>query len=157
MMFGWKTSIAMAAACAVGVVGGATYAKATRPEYVMVAAGASKFSPLDPANPAGVQLAVLAGDIKTGPVAIELKLPKGGPPVHWHTSDYYAMTLEGNTKHWLPGKEGEARSNPPGTFWFQPGGATGAHGDECLSDSCRVFVFFPGKFDFTPAAAPVKK
>ena len=32
------------------------------------------------------------------------------------------------------------------------GGATGAHGDECLSDSCTLFIFMPGKFDVTPVA-----
>lgn len=155
MSNGWKVSIAMAAACAVGVVGGVTYAKA-KAEYVLVPAGGAKFAPVDPSNPGGPQIAVLSGDPRTGPVAFELKLAKGAPPVHWHSSDYYALTIEGNTKHWLPGKEAEARSNPAGSFWFQPGGATGAHGDECLSDTCIIFVYMPGKFDFTPAA-PAKK
>lgn len=105
-------------------------------------------------------MAVLSGDPRTGPVGLLLKLPKGAAPLHWHSSDYYAITLEGNTKHWLPGKDAEAQSNPPGTFWFQPGGPTGPHGDECLSDSCVIFVQMPGKFDFTPAAdakAPARK
>jgi hypothetical protein len=46
----------------------------------------------------------------------------------------------------------DAKENAAGTFWFQPGGPTGSHGDECASDSCTVFIFMPGKFDFTPAA-----
>lgn len=158
MRIGWKTSVPVVAAFAVGIAGGITYAKA-KADYVLVPAGAAKFAPLDPKNPGGIQMAVLSGDPKTGPAAFELKLPKGPAPIHWHSSDYYAVTLDGNTRHWLPGKEADARSNPPGTFWFQPGGATGPHGDECLSDSCTVFIFMPGKFDFTPAAdkAPAHK
>jgi hypothetical protein len=156
MNIGWKTCVAVVAAGALGVAGGITYAKA-KLDYTLVPAGSAKFGPLDPKNPGGAQIAVLSGDPQSGPVACLLKLPKGAAPLHWHTSDYYAITVDGNTKHWLPGKEAEAKSNAPGTFWFQPGGATGVHGDECLSDSCTVFVYMPGKFDFTPAAAPAKK
>jgi hypothetical protein len=158
MRIGWKTSVTVATAFTLGIAGGITYAK-TKLEYTLVPAGSAKFAPVDPKNPGGIQMAVLSGDPKTGPAAFLLKLPKGPAPIHWHSSDYYALTIEGNTKHWLPGKEAEAKSNPPGTFWFQPGGATGPHGDECLSDSCVIFVQMPGKFDFTPVAdkAPAKK
>ena len=148
----WKTSIYVVAALAIGAMGGATYAKESRRDYVMVTTGNAKFTPLDPSNPGGVQQAVLAGDPRTGPAAFFVKLPRGPAPLHWHSSDYYALTVEGNSKHWIPGKEGEAKSNPPGTFWFQPGGTAGQHGDECLSDSCTTFIFMPGKFDFTPIA-----
>ena len=148
MRIGWKTSVLVVAAFAVGIAGGMTYAKG-KAEYVLVPTGGAKFAPVDPKNP-GFQMAVLSGDPKTGPVAFEIKLAKGAAPRHWHSSDYSALTIEGNTKHWLPGKEAEAQSNPPGTFWFQPGTAAGPHGDECLSDSCTIFVFMPGKFDFTP-------
>jgi hypothetical protein len=160
MRIGWKVSITAGFAFALGIAGGVTIAKTAKPEYVLVPAGGAKFSPVDPKNPAGIQMAVLSGDPKTGPTAFLLKLPKGPAPLHWHSSDYYAWTIEGNTRHWLPGKDAEAKPNPPGTFWFQPGGATGAHGDECLSDSCTVFIQMPGKFDFTPVAdkaAPAKK
>jgi hypothetical protein len=154
MRIGWKTSITVITAVALGaVVGGVTVAKTAKPEYVLIPGSEAKFSPLDPKNPNGFQMAVLSGDPKTGPVAFELKIPKGAAPIHWHSSDYYALTIEGNTKHWLPGKEAEAKSNPPGTFWFQPGGASAPHGDECLSDGgCKAFIFMPGKFDFTPVA-----
>jgi hypothetical protein len=158
MRIGWKTSVMVVAAFAVGIAGGITYAKAKQ-DYVLVPAATAKFAPVDPKNPGGIQMAVLSGDPRTGPVAFELKLPKGPAPIHWHSSDYYAWTVEGNTKHWLPGKEADAKPNPPGTFWFQPGGATGPHGDECLSDSCTIYIFMPGKFDFTAVAdkGPAKK
>ena len=151
MRIGWKTSVTVVAAFALGALGGVTVAKTAKPEYNLIPSGGAKFSPLDPKQPDGFKMAVLSGDPKTGPVAFLLKLPKGPAPIHFHSSDYYAWTVEGNTKHWLPGKEAEAKSNPAGTFWFQPGGATGPHGDECLSDGgCTAFVVMPGKFDFTP-------
>jgi hypothetical protein len=160
MRIGWKTTATVVTAFALGIAGGVTYAKSAKPEYVLVPAGGAKFAPLDPKNPGGAQMGVLSGDPKTGPVAFLLKLPKGAAPIHWHSSDYYAFTIEGTTKHWLPGKEAEAKANPAGTFWFQPGGPTGPHGDECVSDGCLAFIYMPGKFDFTPvtdAKAPAKK
>jgi hypothetical protein len=161
MRSGWKTSVTVIAALTVGVLGGVTVAKGTKPEYVLVPAGSSKFSPVDPKNPGGIQMAVLSGDPKTGPAAFLLKLPKGPAPIHWHSSDYYAWVVDGKTKHWLPGKEADAKEGGTGTFWFQPGGATGPHGDECLSDSCTIYIMMPGKFDFTPVAdaktPPAKK
>jgi hypothetical protein len=155
MRIGWKISVTVIAALVLGVAGGVTIAKTAKPEYVLVPPGATKFAPVDPKNPGGIQMAVLSGDPRTGPTAFLLKLPKGPAPLHWHSSDYYAWTVEGNTRHWLPGKDAEAKPNPPGTFWLQPGGsAAGAHGDECLSDSCTIYIQMPGKFDFTLVDAP---
>lgn len=161
MRIGWKTSVAVVAAFTTGIAGGFAVAKTAKPEYVLVPAGSAKFAPVDPKNPASPQMAVLSGDPKTGPVAFLLKLQKGPSPLHYHTSDYYAFTIEGTTKHWLPGKDAEAKANPANTFWFQPGGAAGSHGDECVSDTCIAFIYMPGKFDFAmapaPKAAPPKK
>ncbi len=159
MRIGFQTTVMVVAALAVGVLGGVTIAKTAKPEYTLVPSGSAKFGPLDPKNPGGAQMAVLSGDPKTGPVAFLLKLPKGSAGIHWHSSDYYAWTVEGKSKHWLPGKEADAKENGPGAFWFQPGTAAGPHGDECLTDTCTVFVMMPGKFDFTPVAdkAPAKK
>jgi len=162
MRIGFQTTVTVVAAFAVGVLGGVTIAKTAKPDYALIPSGTAKFAPVDPKNPGGIQMAVLSGDPKTGPVAFLLKLPKGPAPIHWHSSDYYAWTVEGNTRHWLPGKDADAKSNPPGTFWFQPGGsAAAAHGDECLSDSCTAYIMMPGKFDFTPVAdakaPPAKK
>lgn len=157
MRIHWKTALVTAGAFAAGIIGGVTYAKGSKPEFTLVPAGSAKLAPLDPKNPGGIQLALLSGDAKTGPMAFLLKVPKGPAPIHWHQSDYYAFTIEGNTKHWLPGKEADAKPNPPGTFWFQPGGsAATAHGDECLSDSCTLFLYMPGRFEFT-VVPPAKK
>jgi hypothetical protein len=158
MRTSWKVSGIAVAAFGLGIAGGFTYAKQGKLEYTMTPAGTAKFAPVDPKQPAGIQMAVLSGDPKTGPVAFLLKLPKGPAPMHWHSSDYYAWTVEGQSKHWLPGKEADAKPNGPGAFWAQPGGsAATTHGDECLSDSCTVYIYMPGKFDFTPAKTDEKK
>jgi hypothetical protein len=55
------------------------------------------------------------------------------------------------------GKGADAKPNPPGMFCFQPGGsAATAHGDECLSNGCTLFLYMPGKFEFT-VVPPAKK
>jgi len=146
------TSCAVLGALALATTGAAD-AKGAKPPYVLVPAGSAKFAPLDPRAPHGPQLAVVSGDLKAGPVSVLLKLPRGAEPIHWHTSDYTAVLVEGSAKHWLPGHEADAVANPPGTAWFQPGGsAATAHGDECVSDSCTVFVYLPRGMDFTPVA-----
>ena len=143
----WKLGVVAALSLAIGGVSSA----GPKPEYALVPPSAAKLVPLNPKNPQGGQMAVLSGDPKTGPVALMLKLPKGTSPVHWHTSAYYAVTVEGTTRHWLAGKEAEARDNPPGTFWYQPGGdASTTHGDACVSESCTLFVYMAGKFDVQP-------
>jgi hypothetical protein len=149
----------------VGVVGlvtlglGAVAIAKPKQEYTIVPPGTAKFAPADPKQPKGMQISVVSGDPMSGPVALFLKLPKGAAPIHWHSSDYTAIIVEGSAKHWLPGKEADAKANGPGTAWFQPGGdAKAAHGDECVSDSCTIFITMPGKFDMTvvPAATPAK-
>jgi quercetin dioxygenase-like cupin family protein len=129
-----------------------------RHPYVMVPAGAANFVLLDPKKPQGLQQAVLSGDPKVGPVAFVMKFPRGRLPMHYHSSDYYGWVVEGKMKHWLPGHEGEAKENPPGTFWFQPGGPDAVHDDECVSDSCQLYVYMTGKFDAFPVteSAPSK-
>jgi quercetin dioxygenase-like cupin family protein len=149
MRIDWKT-IALTATV---ITTGAAYAD-KKAEYNIVPAGTAKFAPADPKMPAGPQVSIVSGDPKTGPVTLFLKLPKGPAPIHWHTSDYSAVILEGKAKHWLPGKEADAKEVGPGTAWFQPGGsAKEAHGDECLTDSCLVFIVMPKKFDFTVVPA----
>jgi hypothetical protein len=137
---------------AILAAGRVAYSTPAKDPYVMVPAGAAKFMPLDPKNPHGLQQAVLSGDPKVGPVAFIMKFPKGRLPLHFHSSDYYALVVEGKMKHWLPGQEAEAKANPPGTFWFQPGGADAVHDDECLSERCQLYVYMTGKFDAIPVA-----
>src|SRR5437870_661503 len=104
-------------------IAAAGVAYADKPVYNLVPAGTAKFALVDPKQPTGPQIAVVSGDPKTGPVSFLLKLGKGPAPIHWHTSDYSAVIVEGKAKHWLPGKEADAKENGPGTAWFQPGGS----------------------------------
>jgi hypothetical protein len=137
-------------------IAGFGLAQADKKEFSIIPAGTAKFTPADPKMPQGPQVAIVSGDPKTGPVSLLLKVPKGPSPTHWHTSDYSAVLIEGKAKHWLPGKEKDAKENGPGTAWFQPGGgAATAHVDECMTDSCTIFISMPKKFDFT--AVPDKK
>ncbi|HEX4421124.1 MAG TPA: hypothetical protein VH165_24570 [Kofleriaceae bacterium] len=152
--------ITLLTALAIGALAPTTpaYAKGAKQPYALVPAGTAKFTPLDPRAPAGPQVAVISGDLKAGPVALLLKLPRGAEPIHWHTSDYYAVLVEGTAKHWLAGQVVPAQGSPAGTSWFQPGGsAATAHGDECTSDSCTVFVYMANGLDFTPVAPPASK
>jgi len=139
------TSVTLALALASGV------AAAAPSDYTITPAGTGKFAPIDPSQPKGAQAAIISGDPKTGPVSFLLKLPKGKAPIHWHTSNYWAVIVEGKAKHWLPGKEAEAKANGPGTAWYQPGGSDKeAHGDSCETDSCTIFIVMDKKLDLTP-------
>jgi len=147
----WKrTAFAISALVALSGVVGVSYAKPSKLSYVMIPSGSASFALLDPKTPQGLQQAILSGDPKVGPVAFIMKFPRGRLPLHFHSSDYYGWVVEGKMKHWLPGKEAEALENPPGSFWYQPGGATGVHDDECMSDSCQLYVIMTGKFDAVP-------
>jgi hypothetical protein len=135
-----------------GLAGGDAAAKKPEKQLVIVPPADAKFGPLDPRDPAhSPQVALLWGDQKNGPVAFLLKT-KGPAPLHWHTSDYWAISVEGTTRHWLPGKEADAKDNPPNTFWFQPGGAaSSAHFDNCVTASgCTMFVYMTKGQDFFP-------
>jgi quercetin dioxygenase-like cupin family protein len=160
MKIDWKLPLVAAVGMAFGAVGGISFAKdeAKKAEYTLVPAGTQKWNPMDPKNPKGIQMSVISGDPKTGPVAFMLKLPKGGGTPHWHSSDYYAVVVEGNARHWLDGKQKEAKDLKPGSSWYQPGGSDKTmHGDECMSESCLAFVVMTGKLDAQFPTPPAKK
>lgn len=143
--------------CAVACVPNAAYADAerrTRKSIVAPRADA-KYQPLDPADPGGVQMAVLWGDPKKGPSGVFIKVKRGPEPLHYHTINYEAVLVQGSWKHWDRSQtEQDAKTLSPGDAWFQP--ARGVHADLCLSDECVVFVAFAGKFDFHLAEQPKK-
>jgi len=124
-------------------------------QMVVVPFQDAKFIPLDPTRPDGPQLAVLWGDPTKGPSAMLLKLKKGGGRLHFHTSDYHLVQLQGTMKHWAEGvQETDAQPLGPGSYWFQPGNQ--AHGDACMTDECLMFVNWAGKRDSKLAEAPKK-
>jgi hypothetical protein len=150
-----RVSLIALGCTSLGFAGGALATKKLKKEFVITTAAEMKFGPLMPADPEhSPQVAFLQGNPKTGPVAFMLKT-KGPTPMHWHTGSYWAVTLEGTTKHFPQGKEAEAKENPPGTFWYQPGGdASTAHTDICLTDTgCTLFIVNDKPADFFPVMA----
>jgi Domain of unknown function (DUF4437) len=106
----------------------------------------AKFVPLDPADPDEVQVAILWGDPATGPSAMLMRMKKAAGVLHFHTSTYDLILLEGQMKHFGEReKEAEVRPLGPGSFWHQPGGQS--HGDSCLTDECLMFIKWEGKRD----------
>jgi hypothetical protein len=153
----WKWVVAMAGCLMIGFGGGAMASRAKK-DLVLVRPDQAKWVASFPQDPQhSPQLSFVYGDPATGPVAFLLKY-KGAAPPHWHTSDYWSVTLEGKTRHFLQGKESSATDNPPGTFWFQPGGdPSTAHNDVCLTESgCTMFIFMDKKNDVIPVGAPPK-
>jgi hypothetical protein len=150
-----KLSLVAFGCMSVGFAGGALATTKMKKEFVLVPGGTAKYVPSNPQDPEhSPQISFLQGDPGKGPVAFLLKT-RGAAPLHWHSSDYWAVTLEGTTKHWPLGKDAEAKENPPGTFWYQPGGdASTAHTDVCVTDTgCTIFVVMTGKNDFVPVAS----
>lgn len=105
-----------------------------------------RFIPVDSTRPDGPQIGVLWGDPAKGPWAMLLKLKKGSGRLHYHSSDYHLVLLQGTAKHWAEGQqEADAKPLGPGSFWFQPGNQV--HGDSCLTDECLMFVKWADKRD----------
>lgn len=118
-------------------------------QYVL-SADAVKFTPLDPKNPSGANIAVVSGELQgKGPITLFLRLPKGPAPIHTHTFGYYGVVVRGQAKHWPAGAEANAQTLGPGSHWYQPGKA--AHGDECLAAECLLLIQMEGPYDFAPA------
>ena len=127
---------------------GGVHAQAVRTQYV-TAAEAVTFTPLDPATPGGVNLAVISGNLQgPGPVSLFLRIPKGPAPVHTHSAGYHGVVVRGQAKHWPANGQAAAQVLNPGSHWYQPGKA--AHGDECLSDQCLLLIQMEGPYDFAP-------
>jgi quercetin dioxygenase-like cupin family protein len=106
----------------------------------------ARFAPVDPARPDGAQIAVLRGDPATGPSSMLMKMRKGPGALHYHSSDYELVVVEGRMRHWLEGQvEAETPVLGPGSYWHQPG--TQPHGDACLSEVCVMFITWSGKRD----------
>ncbi|MBZ0237359.1 MAG: DUF4437 domain-containing protein [Deltaproteobacteria bacterium] len=120
-------------------------------KYKLSARKALKWTPLDPAQPDGMKMAVVHGDPKAGAFGMLLELPPGANAgLHSHTGDYHAVILSGAPAHWLPHEQGEGEAVAPGTYWWQPGGYD--HGDRCTGDApCVAFVWETAAMDFIPA------
>ena len=113
-------------------------------------ADAVKFTPLDPKDPGGAAISVITGELQgKGPITLLLRLAKGAAPIHTHTSNYYAVLVKGQSKHWPAGADAaKAQTLNPGSVWYQPGKAP--HGDECLATQCLIVLQLDGPYDFAP-------
>lgn len=116
----------------------------------MTAAADQKWTPMDPNNPSGPQVAIVDGDMK-GPTHFLMKAPAGfKAPLHSHTADYSAVVVQGEWSH--GNTEADAKTFGPGSSWVQTGKMD--HHDACTSKSgdCIVAIFVKGPMDFVPAA-----
>ncbi len=92
-----------------------------------------------------------------------LKLPAGfTSPAHSHSSDYWAVLVQGKMTHWAAegGSEAEAKQLGVGDLTYMP--AKVNHISKCFPGAdCVMAIYQKGKFDFIPAkeakaAAPAK-
>ena len=107
--------------------------------------------------------APIEGDAMKGAHYAYLKLPAGfTSPPHSHSSDYWAVLVQGKMTHWAKdgGSEAEAKQLGVGDLTFMP--AKTDHISKCFPGAeCVMAVFQKGKFDFivakeAKAAAPAK-
>jgi quercetin dioxygenase-like cupin family protein len=117
--------------------------------YVLKPGDTHEFRPTGESE--GAELSVLWGDLEKGPVWILFRFPPGyRAPMHWHTSDYHAVVLSGEAKHWIVGEEEPAVGHGSGTCWFQPGKQV--HGDfNSGDDPVLILIYLPDGLDFIPA------
>ena len=120
-----------------------------------------KWAPLDPKDTAGKgpQMAIIYGDIKKkGPMEFILKMPAGFKPgPHTHSSDDYAVVLQGTVHNFKSPGTDEGPGLTMGGTWFQP--ANQPHDNECEGVSskdadCQILVYVPNGFDFKPWTDP---
>jgi hypothetical protein len=120
-----------------------------------------RFEREQPDHADGPQISILAGDPEKGPASAIIRF-KGTLPMHWHSSAYEAMVLEGTVKHYARQDDPEAApALRPGSYWFQT--SRDVHTDACVSapGECVVYVRTFGKLDMTvdasaPAQAPAQ-
>ena len=105
------------------------------------------WAPVFPDQPAGPAMAVLWGNVKTGPVGFLLKFPAGAVvPRHVHSSDYQGMVISGAFSH-EAGKEPTV-ALAPGSYWSQQ--ARLPHVNTCsAAGPCIVYLTAPKGFDLT--------
>lgn len=96
--------------------------------------------------------APIHGDSTKGAYEGYLKLPAGfESPAHRHTSDYWAVLIQGRMTHWAVdgGSEATAKQLGVGDLAYLPAGL--AHVSKCYpGQDCIVIMVQPGKFDFVP-------
>jgi len=145
-----------------GALGLASTARAEKAgkEIMVMPSADVKYMPLDPNDKEGKgpQISVVFGDMKKKgtPMGFLLKLQPGFKPgPHTHTSDDYAVVVQGSMHNFAAGGD-EGKAVDAGGTWFQPGKV--AHDNHCASTTpCVIFVYVPKGFDFLPVKAAAEK
>jgi hypothetical protein len=136
---------------AVGGLSATAVAKAKGKEAVITPAADIKWEPYAPGVP--LQVGQQWGDRMKGKHGMFLKLPAGfDSGMHSHTSDYYAVLVQGTWVHTVEGDTNPPKELTVGSYVFQPGKQN--HSDLCKSKiDCITFIYQDAKGDFIPAKA----
>lgn len=112
----------------------------------------ANWTPVDPTNPAGPEIAPLWGDPTRGPYGALLHVPAGfESPMHRHSHDERVVVITGASIHWAEGEDrGDARTMTAGDYMLMPAGVN--HVSAATSDGdCIEFITQDGRFDFALA------
>jgi mannose-6-phosphate isomerase-like protein (cupin superfamily) len=133
-------------------VAGLAVAKGEAKVPVLSSLSAATWTPLMKEGPLPA-MAPIQGDAMKGAHFAYLKLPAGFvSPAHSHSSDYWAVLVQGRMTHWASngGSEADAKPLSVGDLTFMP--AKVDHVSKCFPGvECIMAVFQKGKFDFIPA------
>ena len=115
----------------------------------------AKWTPLMKEGPLPA-FAPIQGDAMKGEHFAYLKLAGGfvSPP-HSHSSDYWAVLVQGKMTHWSPDGGSEAAAKPLGIgdLTYMP--AKAVHISKCFPGAeCILAMFQKGKFDFVVPKEP---
>ena len=139
----------------VSFVAGMAAAKGAAKTLVLSPLAEAKWTPLMKEGPLPA-FAPIEGDATKGAHFAYLKLPAGfTSPPHSHSSDYWAVLVQGKMTHWaaVGGSEAEAKPLGVGDLTFMP--AKLDHISKCFPGAeCILAVVQKGKFDFTVAKEP---
>ena len=130
-------------------VAGLAVAKGAAKMPVLSSLADAKWTPLMKEGPLPA-FAPIEGDAMKGAHFAYLKLPAGfTSPAHSHSSDYWAVLVQGKMTHWAAegGSEAEAKPLAVGDLTFMP--AKTEHISKCFPGAdCVMAVYQKGKFDF---------
>jgi quercetin dioxygenase-like cupin family protein len=149
---GWISVTAMVAAGAFGAGVAVAKGPAKAPELSLLKD--ATWTPLMKEGPLPA-MSPISGDGTKGAYEGYLKLPAGfESPPHSHSSDYWAVLVQGKMTHWAAngGSEKEAKQLGVGDLTYMP--AKLEHISKCYPGAeCIMVVMQKGKFDFLPAKA----
>jgi len=94
------------------------------------------------------EITILWGDPAVGPVGLLIRIPPGfEAPMHWHTSNYHAVVVQGTHQHWIDGEDRAAAADlGPGSYFRQVNKEV--HADANVgADQVIAFVYFDGPVD----------